>query len=268
MKLEILSTDGNKAGDVELPKQFNEEIRSEIVRRSILVIRSNKRQKYGASPEAGKRASANVSKRRHNYRGCYGSGVSRVPRKVISRRGTQFNWVGAIVPGTVGGRRAHPPKAEKNWELKINKKERLLAIRSAIAATVDKEMVSEIGHRVPDNYPFIIDDKFELLDKTKNVVDALTKIGLKNELERTKQKKVRAGIGKLRGRKYKKKRGPLVVVGDMCKLNKTAKNIPGVEIVNVKDLNAEVLSSGVNPGRLTLFTKSAIEKLTKEKLFM
>ena len=129
MKLDILDISKNNVGEVELPMQFNEVIREDLVKRAFLVIRSNKRQAYGAKPEAGKRASANLSKRRRKYRGMYGFGISRTPRKILSRRGTRMYWVGAVAPNTVGGRRAHPPKAEKIMQKKINKKERKKAIR-------------------------------------------------------------------------------------------------------------------------------------------
>lgn len=48
---------------------------------------------------------------------------------------------------------------------------------------------------------------------------------------------------------------------------KAAANVPGVEAVEVKHLNAELLAPGAEPGRLTLWTKAAINILEKEKLF-
>ena len=99
----------------------------------------------------------------------------------MSRRGTRMNWVGAFAPGTVGGRRAHPPKSEKIWWEKINEKEKAKAIRSAITATILKDIVAERGHLIPDGYPFILDDKFELTDKTKKIIEAFKK--LKTEIE-------------------------------------------------------------------------------------
>ena len=86
---------------------------NKLIKRAVLTLQNNKRQRYGANPEAGKKVSAALSKRRRKYRGSYGHGISRVPRKILSRRGTSMNWQGAFAPGTVGGRRAHPPKAEK-----------------------------------------------------------------------------------------------------------------------------------------------------------
>ncbi len=266
--MKIVGIEGNDSGSRELPKQFNEGVRTDLIKRAVLTIQANNRQKYGASPRAGKRASAKLSRRRHNYRGSYGIGISRVPRKILSRRGTRMNWVGAVAPGTVGGRRAHPPKSEKNWEKELNKKEMNKAIRSAMSATISPEDVRKRGHVVPDNYPFIIDVKFESLKKTKEVKQALEKIGVKEELKRAAVKKIRAGKGKVRGRPYKKRKGPLIVVGKDCELLKSAANIPGVDVVNVKELGVELLAPGANPGRLTLWSASSIDALEKDNLFV
>ncbi|MBU4501784.1 MAG: 50S ribosomal protein L4, partial [Nanoarchaeota archaeon] len=93
------------------------------------------------------------------------------------------------------------------------------------------------------------------------------KIGLDKELERSSVRKIRAGKGKTRGRKYKTRKGPLIVVSDKCELQKSAKNIPGVDITTIRSINAELLAPGCVPGRLTIFTDKAIERLDKEKLF-
>ena len=178
-----------------------------------------------------------------------------------------MNWVGAFAPGTVGGRRAHPPKSEKIWWKKINEKERKKAIRSAIAATILKDIVTERGHLIPSNYPFVLDDKFESMSKTKEVIESFKKLGLENELARVEGKKIRAGRGKSRGRKYKKKKGPLIVVSKINKLSNALSNIPGIDVVEVKSLNAELLAPGAKAGRLTLWTNAAISILEKENLF-
>ena len=268
MKLEILDSAKNKVGELSLPIQFNEEVRPDLIKRAVLSIQSHKRQPYSPTATAGKRSSAKLSRRRKNYRGSYGFGISRVPRKILTRRGTRVNWVGAFAPGMVGGRRSHPPKAEKIWDLKINDTERKKAVRSAIAATMIKEIVADRGHNVPNNYPFIIDDKFEAMDKSKNVISALNNLGLEKELDRVSERSVRAGKGKMRGRKYKTKTGPLIVISKNDKLCSAVSNIPGVDVVEVKSLNAELLAPGTVPGRLTLWTSAAITKLEKESLFM
>jgi len=268
MELKILSTKNKEKGKKNLPPQFNETFRPDLIYRAVLTLQANKRQPYGASPEAGKRASAFLSKRRRKYRGTYGIGQSRTPRKILTRRGTRMYYVGAFAPQTPGGRRAHPPKSEKNWEKKINKKENRKAIRSALAATIDPELVKERGHITPENYPFIIENSFESLTKTKNVKKALESLGFKKELERSSKKTIRAGRGKSRGRKYRKKKGILIAVSKKCNLIKAANNIPGIDIVPINSINAELLAPGSIPGRITLFTEAALDKLKKDKLFM
>lgn len=267
MKLDILDTTRTKVGEIKLPLQFEEEFRPDLIHRAVLAIQSHRRQAYAASDEAGKRASAKLSRRRRDYRGSYGFGISRVPRKIMTRRGSRMNWVGAFAPGTVGGRKAHPPKSEKIWWKKINEKERAKAIRSAIAATILKDVVAARGHLLPDNYPFVLDHKFELMSKTKEVLDAFKNLGLENELARAEEKKVRAGKGKARGRKYQKKKGPLIVVSKTGKLSMAAANIPGIDVVEVKGINAELLAPGAKAGRLTLWTSAAIHTIEKEGLF-
>lgn len=268
MKLAILNQEKNKKGEKVLPRQFSEPYRPDLIRRAVLALQSAARQRYGASPEAGLRHSSKLSKRRRKYRGCYGFGISRVNRKILSRRGMRMFWVGAFSPQTVGGRRSHPPKAEKILTQKINCKENQKAIRSAIAATILKEVVKSRGHKVPNDYPFVLSSEVEKISKTKEVKQMLKTLGLNEELSRSLIKKVRAGFGKIRGRKYRKRKGILFVVSDNCPLIKAAQNVPGTEAAVVKTLNAELLAPGAMPGRITLWTEKALERLEKEKLFI
>ena len=267
MKIPILSLDQKKTSEKELPNQFSESYRPDLITRAVHALQSAARQAYGAKPDAGMRHSSDLSKRRRKYRGCYGFGISRVNRKILSRRGTRMHWVGTFSPQTVGGRRSHPPKADKIFEKDINKKENRKAIRSAIAATIDKELVQGRGHKVPESYPFIIDSSLEKTDKTKDVQTILLNLGFKDELSRSLIKKVRAGLGKVRGRKYQRKKGILIVVGEDCSLLKAANNISGIDVVKVNALNAELLAPGAMPGRVTLWTENAINILEKDKLF-
>ena len=267
MAIQILNLEKTAEGKVELPSQFSEPISANLIARAVLTLQLNKRQAYGAKKGAGARASAQISRRRRDYRGSYGKGISRVPRKILTRRGRQMFWVGAVAPGTVGGRRAHPPKPYKNLTKKINKKENRKAIRSALAATMEKSLVEARGHSVPKEFPFIVNDSITSLSKTKAAAQALGKLGFDAELKRTAKKTIRAGKGKLRGRKYSRKTGPLIVVAQKCSLQKSADSIPGVEVVLVDELNPEMLAPGSVPGRLTLFTSSALDKMKKENLY-
>lgn len=266
--MNLVDLEGKKLKEINLPIQFNESYHPNLISRAFVTIMSNKRQPYGTKIHAGMRASAKISRRRRDYKGAYGHGISRVPRKILWHRGTQFGWVGAEAPGTVGGRRAHPPKAEKIWDKKINLKEKRKAIRSALSATLDKNLVILRNHQLPNLYPLIIENKFEDISKTKEVIKIFKNIGLGKELERLEIKKVRSGRGKNKGRKYKKKKGPLLVVSKKCELIKAARNITGIDIVPVNQINVELLAPGAQPGRLTIYTQAAIERLEKENMFM
>lgn len=268
MELKILSTKNVETGKKKMPKQFDEPVRPDLIKRAVEAVQSNNRQPYGTYPWAGLKHSAKISRRRRDYKGSYGHGISRVPRKIMSRRGTQFNWTAAVAPCVVGGRMAHPPKAERIFSKKINDKERKKAIRSAMAATLKKEIVAERGHALPDKYPFLISGDLEKMDKTKMIIDLLNELGLGEDLARASKRKVRAGKGKARGRRYKKSKGALIIVSGKCNLLKAAVNIPGIDIVEVNNINAEMLAPGASPGRLALFTDTAVEKLEKEKMFM
>jgi large subunit ribosomal protein L4e len=189
-----------------------------------------------------------------------GMGISRIPR--VKGGGGRA----AFAPSTVGGRQPHPPRAEKKILKRISKKEARLALCSAIAATASKENVASRGHAIEDipQIPLIVTDSIEALTKTKEVEEAFTILGVLSDVDRVKaSRKIRAGKGKRRGRKIKQAVGPLIVVAENSRLVKAASNLPGVDVAVVKNLNAELLAPGTHPGRLTLWSSSAIEQLDK-----
>ncbi len=267
-ELKVFGKGKAEVGKVKLPVQFDEPVRADLIKRAVLSLQSHARQAYGADPRAGKKSSAVLSRRRRNYKGSYGKGISRVPRKTMTRRGMQMIWVGAFAPSTVGGRRAHPPMPEKGFSQKINVKEKRKAIRSALAAVMDKELVASRGHKVPAGYPFVLANDFESISKTNELAAVFEELGLGNDLKRGANKNVRAGKGTMRGRRYKRAKGPLLVVSGKCDALKAARSIAGVDVAEVKKVNAELLAPGAHAGRLTLFTQNAIDKLNKERLFL
>ncbi|MEM3373826.1 MAG: 50S ribosomal protein L4 [Candidatus Woesearchaeota archaeon] len=267
MKAILKSKTGEK--EIELPLQFNEPIRQDLIKRAVLAIHSHKRQPYGTDPEAGKKHSSKLSRRRRDYKTAYGIGISRVPRKILSHSGSRFNWVAAAVPYAVGGMQAHPPKAEKKWAQKINDKERRKAIRSAMAASVNKELVLKRGHKIKElKYPLVLEDEIENISKAKEALEMLLSLGLEDELKRCSKYTQRSGKATTRGRTQKSRKGPLIVVSKKCNLMKAVRNIPGVDVVEVKNLNAELLAPGADIGRLTVYTNAAIELLKNENLFL
>ena len=251
-KVNVYGIDGSSSEKIDLPEVFNTPFRPDMIKKSFNVLSSNKRQPYGAYPHAGTRHStASVGK---------GRGMSRVPRLVSGRRA-------ALAPCVVGGRRAHPPKAEKDWKEKINKKEKQLAKKSAFAATADKEIVTKRGHKFNENItlPIIVDDKFENLKKTKDVISALDKIGIYDDVLRSANgKHIRAGKGKTRGRKYKTPKSILIVTLK-DDIQKSSRNLSGVEVVKPNNINIEHLAPGGDAGRLTLITKSALKEIGEGK---
>ena len=55
--------------------------------------------------------------------------------------------------------------------------------------------------------------------------------------------------------------GPLLVITKNEGVAEAARNLPGVDVVSVENLNAELLAPGTHPGRLTVWTNSAFEKV-------
>jgi large subunit ribosomal protein L4e len=267
-KVKIMTAENHEAGSIDLPVQFSEDVRTDLISRSVLAIQAANRQPYGGYGDAGMRHSSKLSRRRRDYRGSYGMGISRVPRKIISRRGRRMNWVGALSPGTVGGRRAHGPKPQAEWDQKVNVAENRKAIRSALAATMQKDVVAQRGHLLPPSFPFIVDNTFEDLTRTTELEAALVKLGFAPELERAGVTRIASGRAKTRGRRYKTPTSFLFVVSkDATKLVKAAANLPGSDVVSVHRVNAELLAPGTHPGRLTIYTKAAVERLANEGLF-
>lgn len=267
MKADILNKKGEKKSKIDLPIQFSEKFRPIVILRAFNSNQSFNYQHFGTDPIAGLRHVTYASKRRHIYRSVYGAGRSRTPKKIMVRRGNRMQFVADQAPHARKGRTAHPPLVIKKFEERINKKEKLLAIRSAISATTMEDVVKARNHRFTAKLPIIVSD-IEKLDKTKDVSLMLEKVGVKDDLIRANVKKVRAGKGKMRGRKYKTKKGPLIVVSEICPLLRSARAIAGVETITVKHLNATVLAPGGVPGRLTVWSKKAVEELKTKKLFL
>lgn len=248
VKVNVYKTDGTSSEKIDLPNIFSTPHRPDIIRKSFNTLHSNKRQPYGTDPLAGLRhATASVGK---------GRGQSRVPRLSQGSKA-------ALAPCVVGGRRAHPPKSERNWKEKINKKEKLLAKNSAIAATAIKDMVIKRGHKFDEKVtlPIIIEDKFENITKTKDIIEAFEKIGVYSDILRAiNGKNIRAGKGKSRGRKYKTPKS-ILIISNKDKIWKSSRNLTGIDVVKPKLVNIEHLAPGGDAGRLTIITKSALKEL-------
>ena len=248
----VFDLKGKKVGRVRLPPIFKTPARPDVIKRAVVAIQSHRFQPQGRDVFAGKRTTA-------ESRGT-GLGIARVAR--VKGRGQRA----AFIPFAVGGRATHPPVVEKKIRKKIPRKEMRLALRSAVAATASKEVVASRGHMVDDvpDFPLVVVDEIQSLKKTKEVEEAFIHIGVWSDIFRVKEsRKVRAGKGKMRGRKMKQAVGPLLVITKNDGIAEAARNLPGVDIASVDNLNVELLAPGTHPGRLTVWTSSAFEKVDK-----
>jgi large subunit ribosomal protein L4e len=247
LKANVIDISGNTVGQVDLPPVFDEAYRPDLIKRSVLAAQANRLQPYGPHFYAGMNSSARSWGPGH--------GVSRVPRVANGRRG-------AMVPMARGGRRSHPPKPEADRSEKVNVKERRKAIRSAIAATTSAELVRARGHLFARDLPVVVQSEAEALGKTAEVRKFLEAAGLWQDVNRAKLgKKVRAGKGKMRGRRYKIPKSLLIVAAADRGLGKAARNLPGVDFATVDGLNAELLAPGAVAGRLTVWTEPSLQRL-------
>ncbi len=247
MEAKVLSKSGNKPA-ITVPPVFNEEYRPDIIKKAVLAAQANRLQQYGPDRTAGTLSSA------HSWGS--GRGAAHVPRL---KNGSRT----AVVPQARGGRASHGPNPHRIYTEKINDKERLKAIRSAVAATNDPVLVKARGFKYEGALPVVVDGEIESMKKTSEIIDLLVALGFEADLARSKQKTVRAGKGKMRGRQYKKKIGLLVVIAEDNGIRLAARNIPGVDVATLEELNVEMLAPGTQAGRLTLWTEGAMKLLTE-----
>jgi large subunit ribosomal protein L4e len=248
-KLYVYDLEGKVAGEQELPVAFKHELRPDIIRRAVNAIESNARQPYAPSPTAGMRHSVSTWGK--------GRGVSRVQRLMGSSTAAQS-------PNNVGGRRAHPPKVEKDLGKKINKKEQLFGKLSALRATSEHELVRKRGHRFDEKLtvPVVVKDDFESIATTKDAVKALSSLGVYEDVERALiGRNIRPGRGKMRGRRHRIPKSLLVVLSKECDGGRSLRNLPGVDVVTPNSLNASMLAPGGDPGRLMVISETALQAI-------
>ena len=245
MQATVRDLNGDGAGSIDLPEVFETHFRPDLIQRAVVAAQANRKQAYGADEFAGLRTPAESLGS--------GRGMSHDPRQdgVVRR-----------VPHAVSGRKAHPPKAEKDQGKTINRKERQLATRSALAATVDADRVADRGHEFDGDLelPLVVSDEFEDLVKTQEVVSLLESLGVAEDIERADEgKTVRAGRGTTRGRKYQEPKSILFVTSG--EPSKAARNLAGADVATAAEVNVEDLAPGTHAGRLTVFTESAIDEV-------
>jgi len=248
-KVNIYGLDGTVKGTADLPQVFATPYRPDVIRRAVISAQANRRQRYGPSKVAGMRHSVATWGK--------GRGTARVQRLKQGRTGAES-------PTNVGGRRAHPPRPEHYFTKKINDKERKLAIASALAATSRMEIVRNRGHRFNDGItlPVVVEDGMEALERTRDVLSLLQSIVLGQDIERASDGiHVKAGRGKMRGRRFKRPNSSLVIASSGSPIITGARNLPGVSATSPRGLNAEYLAPGGDPGRLVVISKKALDTI-------
>ncbi|GAM36297.1 60S ribosomal protein [Talaromyces pinophilus] len=232
----IATAEGKPSGATHpLPTVFSSPIRPDIVQKVHTGIAKNKRQPYAVSEKAGEQTSAES----------WGTGraVARIPR--VSGGGTHRAGQAAFGNMCRSGRMFAPTKVWRKWHQKVNQGQRRFATASALAASSTFESAA--------------------IAKTKAAVALLKAVGAGPDLVKVqKSKKTRAGKGKMRGRRFRQRRGPLVVYNpetDGKELVKAFRNIPGVETSSVYALNLLQLAPGGHLGRFIVWTSSAFAAL-------
>ncbi len=262
----VYSMEGKKVKDMTLPPVFHTAYDPSLIKRAVLAVQTTRVQPFGVKKGAGRNNTA-------EYIGVRGKpnpfktinvGHARLPR-LRNRRGILYGKV-AAVPQARGGPIAHGPKVEQKNIEHINVKERKKAIASAIAASVNVSLVKGRGHTFDDKmFPLIVDHSVESLAKTKDIIKTLTALHVEKDVQKAKDKKqVRAGKNKNRGNRFRQKKSLLIVTNGTQPLYKAARNLPGVDVVQVQSLNAEHLAPGALAGRLTIWTEAAVEALAKK----
>jgi len=238
MKTNILPIEGKKLKEIKLPECFSEPLREDIILK--VYETSKSRPLYAPALFAGKlySASGKIRHARGKWKTAYGYGISRVPRKIMTRKGSRFYWVGATVASTRGGRAAHPPKLARR-KLKINKKEKSKALRAAIAATASREILEKKYPKTKEKIkkiglPVVFEEKISKL-KTKEIYNTIKKIfgTIKILIIKTKKENFKTKISAL----------------------------------NVEDISKKesilLLAPGGKPGALAIYTENAIKELEK-----
>jgi large subunit ribosomal protein L4e len=157
-----------------------------------------------------------------------------------------------------------PTKTWRKWHVKINQNQKRYAVASALAASALPSLVLARGHRIEEiqEVPLVVSNAAESVTKTKAAVELLKSIKAYNDVVKvSNSRKLRAGKGKMRNRRHRQRRGPLVVYNNDEGLVKAFRNIPGVETCSVQALNLLQLAPGGHVGRFIVWTEGAIAAL-------
>jgi len=250
----VFSLAGDKSGETTLPAVMTAPLRPDVVHFVHTNLSKNRRQAYAVSPWAGKQVSASS----------WGTGraVARIPR--VGGGGTSRSGQGAFGNMCRGGRMFAPTKTWRRWHRKVNSTQRRYAVASALAASAVPALVMARGHKIDEvpEIPLVVDNALEATAKTAAAKDVLAALGALDDVTKAAaSKKIRAGKGKARGRRYVLRRGPLVIYKTNDGVERAFRNLPGVELCCVDRLNLLQLAPGGHMGRFCIWSQSALDSL-------
>lgn len=244
-----------------MPQVFSAPLRADLVRYVHRNMNKNKRQAQAVKDQAGYDTAA----------ASWGTGraVARIPR--VPGGGTHRSGQGAFGNMCRGGGMFNPTKIWRRWHRKTNVTQKRHALAAAVAATGVPALVMARGHNIEEvpELPLVVSDAANKIDKTKAAVALLNGLGCDVDLNKVKDsKKIRAGRGKARNRRYVMRKGPLVVhnlskedEAEGSSIAKSFRNIPGVDVCHVDRLNLLQLAPGGAFGRLVVYTEGAVKRL-------
>jgi len=249
----VFGDQGEATEQMALPTVFCAPIRHDVVNFVHTNVAKNKRQPYAVSRLAGHQTSAES----------WGTGraVARIPR--VRGGGTHRSGQGAFGNMCRGGRMFAPTRIWRRWHRHVNQNQRRYATVSGIAATALPALVMARGHKI-ENIPEVplVVSGMESLTKTKAAVALLKRLSAYDDVQKCiDSKKIRAGKGKLRNRRHRMRRGPLVIYNEDHGIRQAFRNIPGVELLKVDRLNLLKLCPGGHLGRFCIWTKGAFDRL-------
>lgn len=253
--INILETDGSNRSTITLPAVFETPYRPEVIQKVYNNLNSYTFQRQGRYPAAGQMVSAESRNT--------GLGIARIARA----RGEGFPRAGqaAGVASVRHGRLAHPPVSWKNIYKKVNKKEKLLALCSAIAATTKSELIKRRGHKIKDEIqlPIVVSNEIESVVKSKDLEKILLKLGLEEDLKRTYIRRNKSFHKNSMNRRSAL--SVLILVGNDEKIGRLSNSLPGITVKSVKSVSVLDLAPGSKPVRLTIFSENAIKELSNLK---
>merc|ERR1711962_252940 len=250
----VFNEQGEAASQVTLPAVFKAPIRPDVVHFVHSNMAKNSRQPYAVHKHAGHQTSAES----------WGTGraVARIPR--VRGGGTHRSGQAAFGNMCRGGRMFAPTKIWRKWHCRTNVNQKRFAMCSALTATAIPAIVMSKGHmtnEIPE-VPLVVSDSIQDYKRTKEAVHFLKKFKAWTDIKKVyKSKRIRAGKGKMRNRRYVQRLGPLIIFEKDNGITRAFRNIPGVKLMNVTKMNLLRLAPGGHVGRFCIWTESAFRRL-------